>query len=86
MGTATVPPGLSADEALAAETVRLSLERGEVLVLISDGVSGVETERLLGAYDGCAPRELADRLIRAAQSRTATDDMTAAALRLERVQ
>lgn len=86
VGTATVPPGLSADEALAAETVRLSLERGEVLVLISDGVSGVETERLLGAYDGCAPRELADRLIRAAQSRTATDDMTAAALRLERVQ
>ncbi len=86
VGTATVPPGLSADEALAAETVRLSLGRGEMLVLISDGAGGTETERLLGAYDGCAPRELADRVIRAAQSRAAADDMTAAALRLERVQ
>ncbi len=85
VGTATVPPGLSADEALAAERVRLSLGRGEVLVLISDGAGGTETERLLGAYDGCASRELADRLIRAAQARSAADDMTAAVLRLERL-
>jgi len=86
VGTATIPPGLSADETLAAETVRLSLGRGEMLVLISDGAGGTETERLLGAYDGCAPRELADRVVRAAQARAAADDMTAAALRLERVQ
>lgn len=86
VGTATVPPGLSADETLAAETVRLSLGRGEMLVLISDGAGGIETERLLGAYDGYAPRELADRVVRAAQARAAADDMTAAALRLERVQ
>ena len=85
VGTATLPPGLGADEALAAETVRLSLERGELLVLISDGAGGTETERLLGAYDGCAPRELADRVVRAAQNRTAVDDMTAAVLRLERM-
>lgn len=86
VGTATVPPGLSADEALAAETVRLSLGRGETLVLISDGAGGAETERLLGAYDGCSPKELADRVVRAAQTRAGADDMTAAALRLERVQ
>lgn len=86
VGTATLPPGLGADETLSAETVRLSLRRGEMLVLISDGAGGAETERLLGAYDGYAPRELAGRIVQAAQDRAASDDMTAAVIRLERVQ
>ena len=57
-----------------------------MLVLISDGAGGAETERLLGAYDGYAPRELAGRIVQAAQDRAASDDMTAAVIRLERVQ
>ncbi len=80
IGTAAPPPGLSVTE--GRETVeRLSLRRGEALILLSDGAGGEESLRasLEGMWE--PPGELAARILDASRTEGA-DDATVAVVRL----
>ena len=80
IGTAGPPPGLSVEE--SRETAeRLSLRRGETLVLLSDGVGGEESLRLAFAEPVESPEALADRLLLSGGQDRA-DDATVAVVRL----
>ena len=82
IGTATPPPGLSVED--ARETVvRLSLRRGEVLILLSDGVEAGETLRRMETMTDAPPGELAQMLLD--QGCRGEDDATAAVIRLQRL-
>lgn len=62
IGTAGPPPGLSVTD--GRETVeRLSLRRGETLVLLSDGVDGEEARRCCMELSDLPPGELAERVL-----------------------
>ena len=62
IGTAGPPPGLSVTE--QRETVyRLSLRRGELLAMVSDGVGEEEALRCCIKMAGCQPGELARGLL-----------------------
>lgn len=79
IGTATPPPGLSVTD--ARETVeRLSLRRGETLVLCSDGVGGEEALRCWYDNDE-SPGELAARILESGRL-NGGDDATVAVVRL----
>ena len=79
IGTATPPPGLDLKD--ARETViRLSLRRGEVLILVSDGAEIGESLRR-EAFRPCPPGELAERLLKECKD-AGEDDATVAVLRL----
>lgn len=58
IGTTVPPPGLSATGCRETEE-RLSLRRGETLLMVSDGVGGEEALRLLTAAPKLRPGELA---------------------------
>ena len=79
IGTATPPPGLSVED--ARETVdRLSLRRGEMLILVSDGAQiGEILRRGVGPLP---PGELAEWLLKECGS-DGEDDATVAVLRLK---
>ena len=80
IGTATPPPGISLHK-IRREREKLSLRRGEVLILLSDGVDG---EDALGQSDlspDLPPGELAAKLLEGG-CRDGSDDATAAAIRL----
>lgn len=80
IGTAGPPPGLSVTE--ARETVdRLSLRRGETLVLCSDGVGGEDALRCWFADADEPPGELAARILEAGKL-CSQDDATVAVVRL----
>ena len=80
IGTATPPPGLSITE--ARETVeRLSLRRGETLILLSDGAGGEESLHRAWLDSQATTGELAARILQSRQSATA-DDATVAVVRL----
>ena len=80
IGTATPPPGLSMTE--GRETVeRLSLRRGEVLVLLSDGVDGEAALAQAEQLGDMSPGELAAWALEDG-CRGAQDDATAAVIRL----
>jgi stage II sporulation protein E len=83
VGTAAPPPGLGVGSTSGPEVIRLSLWGGDMLVLVSDGVLGDETEELIRSYDGENVKELAAMLISQAEAMGGEDDMTAAVLRLE---
>ena len=79
IGTATPPPGLSVTD--CRETVeQLSLRRGEMLVILSDGAEGEGS--LLHCLEGAAqpPGELAAKILTCSEGRT--DDATVAVVRL----
>ena len=80
IGTATPPPGLSVTD--GRESVeKLSLRRGETLVLLSDGASGEESLRKIW-MDAYAPAgELANRILQSSRAGS-TDDATVAVVRL----
>ena len=79
IGTAGPPPGLSVTE--GKETVeRLSLRRGEVLVLLSDGVDG-EVVRRSDLHTQRPPEELAAEFLEHGAEET-DDDATVAVIRL----
>lgn len=83
IGTATPPPGISVEE--TKESVdRLSLRRGEVLILVSDGAEIGEILRR-EAYRPLPPGELAEWLLRECKA-AGEDDATVAVLRLSRRQ
>ena len=80
IGTATPPPGLSVNG--PGETVRkLSLRRGEVLILLSDGAGAGEDLHLSDLAPDWPPGELAARILERAVN-AGEDDATAAVLRL----
>lgn len=62
IGTAGPPPGLSVNEAKEA-VYRLSLRRGEVLILTSDGVDGEAVQRRICALGELPPGELAAKIL-----------------------
>lgn len=80
IGTATPPPGISVTE--ARETVeKLSLRRGEALVLLSDGVDGEGIPRRTDLTPDMPPGELAAKILEYGRERQ-EDDATAAVIRL----
>jgi len=81
IGTAAPPPGLGVGEDHHPEGARLSLSRGEMLVLVSDGAGGEAAERFIGQYGGLSPKELASGIVSCAAPQD-EDDRTAAVLTL----
>lgn len=80
IGTAAPPPGLSVTD--GRETVeRLSLRRGEMLVLLSDGAGGEEILRSILEDAHLPPGELAARLLEHSDGQR-PDDATVAVVRL----
>ena len=80
IGTASPPPGLGING--PGETVRkLSLRRGEVLILLSDGAGPGEDLHLSDLAPDWPPGELAAKILDRAAG-TGEDDATAAVLRL----
>ena len=80
IGTGCPPPGLSVTE--ARETVeRLSLRRGETLILLSDGAGGEDFRHRAMEWAVQPPGELADMILESAGE--FSDDATAAVIRLD---
>jgi len=79
IGTALPPPGLEGTG--MAERFELSLDAGDLLVLLSDGAAGAGTEEQIRTYRGRSPRELAAKIID--QSIGEDDDRTAVVLKLQ---
>ena len=80
IGTAGPPPGLSVTD--ARETVeRLSLRRGETLILCSDGVAGEEAFSRVCGGAGQTPGEMASRILEEGAA-PGGDDATVALIRL----
>ncbi len=80
IGTAGPPPGLSVTE--GRETVdRLSLRRGETLVMLSDGVGGEDALCRSGDWWREPPGEVAAAVLEAVDENQ-SDDATAAVVRL----
>ena len=77
-GTATLPPGLSVNEN-REEVIRLSLRRGETLILLSDGIEVGETLCRESLLPELPPGELAERILGCASGE---DDATAVVIRL----
>lgn len=84
IGTASPPPGIGAGEAHRPTEARLSLARGEMLVLVSDGAGGESAERFIRQYGGHAPKELASGVLSCSEAQSGEDDRTAAVLALRR--
>ena len=80
IGTATPPPGISVTD-MRETVLRLSLRRGEVLVLLSDGVEVGDVLRRKGMAPDAPPGELAERLLELGCGH-GEDDATAAVIRL----
>ena len=82
IGTASPPPGLGVGEEHRAGGVRLSLQRGELLVLTTDGVPEAVCEQYLRACGPLSPRELAAGVV-ACASESEPDDRTAVIVQLD---
>ena len=80
IGTAAPPPGLSVKDG-REEVARLSLRRGEVLILLSDGVEVGAALAAADQADASAPGELAASLLEEG-CRDSADDATVAVIRL----
>ena len=80
IGTATPPPGLSVSDGRESME-RLSLRRGEMLILVSDGVEVREALRRHGKIWKLPPGEVAAKLLELG-ARESEDDATVAAVRL----
>ena len=78
IGTAGPPPGLSILDSRET-TDRLSLRRGEVLILLSDGVDGEAALRRMGGISAQPPGELAAKILEYG-ARDSEDDATVAAI------
>ena len=80
IGTAGPPPGLSVTD-YRETTERLSLRRGETLVLVSDGIGEEEAMRCCMKHAGQLPGELATALMACTQQ-SGEDDATVVRVRL----
>jgi stage II sporulation protein E len=82
IGTAGPPPGLDLSRGME-KAVRLSLKRGETLILASDGLDGEGIQSRAGTWQKAAAGELAAYLLEAGAEKSA-DDATVAVVRLHR--
>ena len=80
LGTSAPPPGIGVGDDFTPEKITLSLSKGEMLILLSDGAATEMTERYLRQYAGAFPREIASGIINAQEE--FHDDTTAAVLML----
>ena len=80
IGTAGPPPGIRGGD-VRDQQIRLSLRRGETLIILSDGVDGEGVRRLAVTRDAGPLGEMADRLLDAG-AEDASDDATLALVRL----
>ena len=80
IGTATPPPGISM-ESVPMAVEKLSLRRGEVLILVSDGVNGGLLEDMTGLSADAPLGELAENILQRGCAGN-EDDATAALIRL----
>ncbi len=80
VGKATPPPGIGVEDLSVPERFKVSMRNNQLLVMISDGAYGEETESTIAAYSGASTKELAALLIAAMQPE---DDMTAIVVSLE---
>ena len=79
-GTATPPPGISVTEGRES-VIKLSLRRGETLILVSDGVEFGEVLRRERLAPDLPPGEMAERLLSLGAA-PGEDDATAVVIRL----
>ena len=84
-----LPAGLAPGESTGPDVTRLTLECGDYILLVSDGVAGGESDgwirERLSAFTGDSPKELAAALIQECSQRVGTaDDRTAILLKLLR--
>ena len=80
IGTATPPPGIGV-ESIRMAVEKLSLRRGELLILLSDGVEGEEIPHLTGVSADGPPGVVAAKILEQCCGQ-GEDDATAAVLRL----
>ena len=80
LGTAGAPPGLSVTEDREM-TEKLSLRRGETLILVSDGIAEEDALRCCGDSLDLTPGELAAKLLACGQL-SGEDDATVVTVRL----
>ena len=81
LGSPLPPPGLGVGRSYGPEYIRISMQRGEAMILTSDGVDAQMTERYLQNCGELSVRELAAGVVSSSES-AAPDDRTAAVLRL----
>ena len=79
IGTAAPPPGVGVGVGNEPERIVLPLQKGQMLILTTDGVSAEETTSRISGFDGTNLKELAAYVIAGAQM-ARTDDMSAIAL------
>lgn len=77
IGTATPPPGIGNES--RPDRQRLSLQRGEKLVLVSDGAYGPATELCLASMTDADPQKIASEVV-AQHAADGEDDMSAVVL------
>lgn len=77
LGTAGPPPGMGMDQ--VPEVIRLSLQRGQTVVLVSDGVDGEDVLQRIACGADMDPQSLAWS-VTAGDHRLAEDDRTAVAV------
>ncbi len=80
LGGAGLPPGLDPEETF--QQLHLNLDRGGVLVLLSDGLAGKETRQRLERCSSLTPQDVARSIF--AGRVPGTDDCTAVVIRLRR--
>ncbi len=81
LGSPLPPPGLGVGRSYGPECLRVSLQRGEALILTSDGVDTAMAERYLQSCGELPVRELAAGVVGSSED-AMPDDRTAAVLRL----
>lgn len=80
MGTAAPPPGISVASGHGPEKLGFPMQRGEILVLVSDGLVSDELKGRIASLPGHDPKALAEALLEGTGHMQ--DDCTAVAVRL----
>ena len=84
----SLPAGVNAGAAAGPDHFDLSLEAGDCVVLVSDGVTTGKEDRwlrkLLGEFDGVSPQALAARILQGSDLRDRSgDDRTVIVIKLD---
>ena len=85
LGSPLPPPGLGVGRSYGPACIRVSLQRGEALILTSDGVDTAMAERYLQSCGELPVRELAAGVVGSSED-AMPDDRTAAVLRLRLIE
>ncbi len=81
LGEAAPPPGVSAELGRRGQCIQLALQRGQTLILVSDGADEQTAEQTIRTAASAPPCELAAAIVAACG---ADDDRSAAVVRLRR--